>query len=792
MIKQIIIAVSVLMFATEIANAHGGKVSGVATESETGRPIPYVSVYIDGTNLGKAADSVGRFTLTHVPTGTQVVIVSAVGFKTRRLKVTVAEGEAVELATTLQPTQVDAGSMVVTGTRTPRYVKDVPVFTEVVSKASISDKAAHNIFEALEGESGVCVEQQCQSCNFTILRMQGLGADHTQILLDGQPVYSGLAGVYGLQQMSTADVDQIEIVKGAGSALYGSNAVAGAINIVSSVPRKTEGRVGIEIGEHGTNRYEVSASTRKDKLGIFLFAQQSEQDELDETGDISAPGGINEPDGWTDRVQAIAKTSGFNLFLDDLLAADQLVVRGRILNEIRRGGSLTDDLFENPFTPGTEHINTDRHSGQLEYKLWLPGGSELNASVSFTGHERDATNDTFLGDYEEAKGETPPVDLLRPYIANEKLLSVNLNFLQPIKSRHRLLAGVQFSRNNLEERGMYLDPTSQEPYMSTSQKNGDEIGLYLQDEFKATDKLEFVAGLRYDYHSSEDEFRGSGDILPDGLEPLEYKESTVNPRFSVKYAATNDLILRGSIGSGFRVPYGFSEDLHLCSGSPRVYKGGNLKPEKSFSYSMTVDYTKQSLSTSLNVYRTELKDAIAFAEADAQVADLGYTYQWQNVADAFVMGAEFNASYALTRDLAMGFRFEIFEGMYDNPREDWLGTPYEEASRNISRYPKTSGGLKLNYSPSGWSFVINADYKGKMYIDLTEPVDPADVKIHETESFVIFNAKLSKNIFNRYNVYLGVRNLTGYTQEEKHIDDAAFMYAPVYGRIIYSGVQVSL
>jgi len=88
--------------------------------------------------------------------------------------------------------------------------------------------------------------------------------------------------------------------------------------------------------------------------------------------------------------------------------------------------------------------------------------------------------------------------------------------------------------------------------------------------------------------------------------------------------------------------------------------------------------------------------------------------------------------------------------------------------------------------------VIDADYKGKMYIDLTEPADPADVKIHETESFVIFNAKLSKNIFNRYNVYLGVRNLTGYTQEEKHIDDAAFMYAPVYGRIIYSGVQVSL
>ena len=86
--------------------------------------------------------------------------------------------------------------------------------------------------------------------------------------------------------------------------------------------------------------------------------------------------------------------------------------------------------------------------------------------------------------------------------------------------------------------------------------------------------------------------------------------------------------------------------------------------------------------------------------------------------------------------------------------------------------------------------MIDADYKGKMYIDLTEPANPSNVKIHETESFVIINTKISKDIFDRYNVYVGARNLTDYTQEEKHIDDAAFMYAPVYGRIVYSGVQV--
>jgi len=342
--------------------AHGGKITGIITETESGKPVPYASVQIEGTSLGSMADSSGQFELRHVPSGKHTLIVSSVGHETHKCIVRATVSTASPLEIKLEPTQVEGGSIVVTGTRTPRYVKDAPIFTEVVSRASIEDKSAHNILEALAGESGIRVEQQCQACNFSILRMQGLGADHTQMLLDGQPVYSGLAGVYGLQQMSTADVDQIEIVKGAGSALYGSNAVAGAINVITAIPRKTEGSVNIEIGQHSTNRYGVSASARKDKLGIFLFAQQSEQAELDETGDVNATDGVDQPDGWIDRVRATSKNGGFNLFLDDVLAADQLVVRGRLLSEVRQGGWLTDNLFENPFSPGTERIITDRYS----------------------------------------------------------------------------------------------------------------------------------------------------------------------------------------------------------------------------------------------------------------------------------------------------------------------------------------------------------------------------------------------------------------------------------------------
>ncbi len=772
--------------------AGAATISGIVKDSESEKPVPFATVQIEGTGRGGYADSTGHFVVENVPAGEHVIIVSSIRHRGFRIRVSTSSVGDHWIEAQLTPSAVEAGSIVVTGTRTPRYVKDAPVFTEVISRTAIEDKSAQNIFEALEGVSGVRVEQQCQNCNFTMLRMQGLGADHTQVLLDGQPVYSGLAGVYGLQQMSTAEVSQIEIVKGAGSALYGSNAVAGAINIVSSEPKQTGMELGIEVGEHGTNRYDFMSSTRKGDLGLLIFAQQSDQDELDETGDINSPGGVDNPDGWIDRVKSSTRNLGANLFLDDVFASDQLILRGRVLSETRKGGRLTADQFLNPFAPGTEHIATSRFSGQLEYRFWSPGGTELNASLALTEHQRDATNDTFLGDYEETYGRMPPVDLLRPYTADERLIVANVNVMHPVGSRHRLLAGLQFAHNNLREGGMYLDAKTEEPYTSTADKTSSEIGGYIQDEVRLRSNLELVAGLRIDYHKSQDKFRGSGDVLAEGLDPLEYEETAVNPRFSIKYAISESITLRGSVGSGFRVPYGFSEDLHLCSGSPRVYKGGELQPEKSLSYSLTADYADPGLSASLGVYRTELRDAIAFADADPEVAELGYTYQWQNVDDAYVMGAEFNGSYALSRRLVISARAELFRGQYLNPRPDWAGTAFEEESRHISRFPASSAGLKVEYSAGKWNAVADADYKGKMYIDLAEPSDPALVQIHETDPYVTVSTRISRRLSDQLEVYAGARNLSNYTQKEKHVDDAAFVYAPVYGRIVYGGIRVKI
>jgi outer membrane receptor for ferrienterochelin and colicins len=643
---------------------------------------------------------------------------------------------------------------------------------------------------------GARVEQQCQFCNFSIIRLQGLGPDHSQVLIDGQPVYSGLARVYGLQQLATADIDRIEVVKGAGSALYGSGAIAGGVNIITKKPsHKPKATVKIDLGDYRTNSYSFVASQRRNNTGIILFAQKTQAGAIDETRDGSGSDEVRGPDGISDRVETDATNAGFSVTVDSLFGSDRFIVRGKALHELRQGGLLNDNTYENPFTEGTEHIITDRYEAGATYEKELLYGNQINVNFVYARHERNATNDTYLGDYKATHNDsTPPLDEMRPYLACEDLYSLNLNYVLSLWGRHRVQAGGQYSHNEIEETGKYVivdedDPNYGESYTSTSEKHADEAGIYLQDEFLVSDAVELVAGARFDYHTSEDNFRGSGKVSPDGVPPVTYDETSINPRFAIRIRPHPSLTLRGSVGTGFRIPYGFSEDLHLCSGSPRIWKGSDLEPEKSVSFNLSADYEADRFSINTNIFHTNLESAVGFVEAGEKAKSLGYTYEWKNMDNAYVQGIELGGSVLLMQNLVLDADVSLNRGYYENERGDWIGSPYEEDSKSISRFPLSTAGIKLKFTPENWNCVVDADYHGPMYIDYyMDGEEPT--KIERTQPYLILNAKVSRSFFNRLTVFIGAKNLTDYIQPEKHTDDAAFMYAPLYGRITHAGVEI--
>ena len=428
---------------------------------------------------------------------------------------------------------------------------------------------------------------------------------------------------------------------------------------------------------------------------------------------------------------------------------------------------MTNNQYLNPYTDQTEDIRTNRLSADMTYNLPIGAHSELNLAAAYVYHKRHATNDTFLHDYMDSHkdpahpdqdGATPPVEMMRPYIAKEHTVTPSLTFTSILKN-HTLLAGVQAYFTRLRETGLYVISAEDEkaspyygvPYTSIGKKHANEVGFFIQDEWNVTPKLTVVPGIRLDSHSSGEEYATSVKVSDSAFPSTKFSKTTINPRLAVKYEVTPSLILRANIGTGFRAPYGFSEDLHLCSGSPRVWKSSNLKGERAISYNLSADYYSKRYQFSINLFRTNLKDKIQFSPADDEVKKFGYSYQWENVDDAYVQGIELGAKASIARNLTAG----------------------------------------VNYTPGTWTFSLTGSLQGSMYIDYNSEDAGQNSKIKKTSTFMLFNCRASKR-FGMCTIYAGAKNIFSYIQDEKHTDDAAFMYAPVYGATWYVGLSVKL
>lgn len=770
---------------------------GDVKSKTTGQHIPYVKIQVKGTKLVTAADKTGHFQMANLPVGEQTIVASLMGYKSQEIVVTMQKNKGTEIYFVLEDDAQNLNQVVVTGTRTQHYLKDVPIRTEVLTAKAITAKNAQNLYEALEGVPGIRVEQQCQFCNFSEVRMQGLGAEHTQVLVDGEPIYSGLAGVYGLEQMGTNDVDRLEIVKGAGSALYGSSAVAGAINIITKEPTfEPSLKADLQLGNYGYKNLNAAASMRRNNIGFNLFAQRTEANAIDATQDGNTRNEVKHKDGVSDRVESKLTNMGFGLYFYSPFAQnDRLTLRGKVMEEHRAGGTLTDNLFRNPFSAGTEDIKTNRLSADLTYRLPLGKISELNLATAYVYHRRNATNDTFLGDYMASHNdEKPDVESMRPYIARENTVTPSLSLTTRL-GNHTLLAGIQGYFTRLRETGLYCindqsDPLNGTAYTSVGKKHAHEFGFFLQDEWNITHALTVVPGIRLDSHHSGEEYSASEKVYEGAFPKTKFNETTFNPRLAVKYEVSKQVVLRANIGTGFRAPYGFSEDLHLCSGSPRVWKSSDLKGERSMSYNLSADYYGSNMQLSANLFRTDLRDKIEFVPGDDNVKKLGYTYQWQNIDDAYVQGLELSVKWNPLENLKTGLSWTFNQGRFKHERADWQGTPYAQDSKHISRFPAMTGDLSLEYTPGTWTFSLTGSLQGRMYIDYMKDDEVAE-KIKKTSPFMLFNLRAAKKL-GAFTLYAGGKNIFSYIQDEKHTDNAAFMYAPVYGATWYAGVGIDL
>ena len=708
-------------------------------------PVNKAFVLIPELSQSAETDESGKFEIIQVPPGTYHVEVYAQGYMDYRSDPFVLKQNKLNYEIIL--IKILTKEIVVTATRTPKLYDETPVKTEVITREDIEKKEATNLAETLCQTTGVRVENNCQNCNFTQVRINGMEGIYTQILIDSSPVVSAMTGVYGLEQIPASMLNRIEIVKGGGSALYGGNAIAGVINVLTREPQENKTTLKLRqeatSGKPFTNLGFHSSLVSKDlNTKAYLFASYQKREPVD----------LNE-DSFSE-LGTISNTSfGLNFYnYFSKLDANLKLGFFRIFEE-RRGGDLID---KPPHEANTaEWIKTDQVGFSSELNHFLSEKLHYNLSFSLI----DAKRNTYYGSHQDpnAYGNT-----LNPLMFFNGQLNYQLG-------SHVFSLGTQYKRDKIKDEATGYNRTIEDVYH--------ESGYFIQDDFKISKSFSFLTGIRLNKHSAID------NII-------------VTPRFSILVKISRELSSRSSFSTGFRAPQVFDEDLHITQVGGEgmmVANSPNLKEEKSYSISSGLDYGKQIkrslIQFSLEGFYTKLSDTFVLHEIsrteNARILEringsgsrvYGFSFEF-----GLVLGPKFS--------LASGWTFQRSE--LEEPEPDFN-------SNEFFRTPNFYGFANMSYDNDR---LINAElsleYTGNMKVPHYTGYIENDI-LETTDPFWVLNAKLRKpiNITEDclISTFLGVHNLLNSYQKDldKGMDrDSGYVYGPAKPRSFLAGLEFS-
>ncbi|MGL5730286.1 MAG: TonB-dependent receptor, partial [Bacteroidales bacterium] len=292
MIKRNTLSILFIFFAALCMAAPTSlTIKGRVIDKLTGEGLPYSNVYIENSTTGTMTTDDGSFSL-EIPTTNQSLNLIAKNLGYRVVKRKIGDLKSVEnILFELEEDVLAVEEVVVSANRNEVSRKLAPTVVNVLSAKQFDMVNACDLSQSLPFKSGVRVENNCQNCGFPQVRINGLEGPYTQILIDSRPVVSSLSGVYGLEQIPTNMIERVEVLRGGGSALYGSNAIAGVVNIITKDPVQNSFMVNTDIQstDKGTMQELVTANAslvaKNNKAGLALFQSYRNRSPYDRDGD---------------------------------------------------------------------------------------------------------------------------------------------------------------------------------------------------------------------------------------------------------------------------------------------------------------------------------------------------------------------------------------------------------------------------------------------------------------------------------------------------------------------------
>ena len=695
---------------------------GHVLDKKSGEHLSYITIALKGTTIGTTTDNSGHYFLKNLPEGTFVLEVSAVGFKTQSRKVQLKKGKTLEENFELEEDAIALDGVVVSANRSETTRRMAPTLVNVMDMKLFENTNSATLSQGLNFQPGVRVETNCQNCGFQQVRINGLDGPYTQILIDSRPIFSALSGVYGLEQIPANMIERVEVMRGGGSALFGSSAIAGTINIITKEPLRNSAQLAHTLTSIGgsssfDNNTSLNASlvTDNNRAGLYLFGQNRHRDAYDHNGDE-----------YSEMPKLKNQTVGFRSYLKTSTYS-KLTFEYHHMQEFRRGGNL---LNRPPHEADiAEQIEHSINGGGLKFDLFTP--SEKHRWSAYTSVQH-TDRDSYYGSKKDPNAYGKTTDLT--YVLGSQYV---YHFDRCLFMPADLTSGVEYNQDDLED-DMW-------GYNRYTQQTVRIVSAFLQNEWK-NEKWSLLVGGRLDKHNL-------------------IHRAIFSPRANLRFNPTKDINLRLSYSSGFRAPQAFDEDLHIenVGGTvSMIERAKNLKEEKSQSFSASADLYHRFGAFQVNLlaegFYTRLSDVFVLEEIGERDGVL--IKERRNGSGARVMGLTFEGKLAYLSLFQLQAGATLQQSHYDEP-EKWSKTA--PAEKKIFRTPNTYGYFTATYTPiKPLSIALSGTYTGSMLVQHLAGYVANDVAVKTPDFFdlgakVAYDFKLYKSV--DLQLSAGVQNL---------------------------------
>jgi outer membrane receptor for ferrienterochelin and colicins len=748
MLRKILFAIALFAFHN-LGFAQQAPLSIHLVDDRTGEPLPFATIRAVGLPFGAVADSSGQATLT-LPADVHFleIQVAMLGYAPQTL--VVGHGKP-RTEIRLVPLDGTLGEVVVSGTLKPMARSESPVPIEVYTPKFFRANPSPSLFDGLNIVNGVQPQLNCNVCSTGDIHINGLEGPYTMVLIDGMPIVSALSTVYGLQGIPTSLIERMEVVKGPASTLYGSEAVAGLINVITKDPRNAP-RFSLDMNHstHGettadvAGRFEAGKATGLLAGNVFNFQRRR---------DVNG-------DNFTD-ITLQKRASLFGKIAFQRPQNRQAGVALRYVWEDRFGGELqwTPRWYGSDSIYG-EAIRTNR--AELIGNWQLPLREHIVLAYSWNAHDQRSTYGTTL------------------YNALQQIGFAQLTWDKTLGKKHEALLGLALRYTWFDDN----TPVTAAPETLQNQPARTWLpGIFAQDDIRISDRHRLLLGLRYDWNSAH------GHVL--------------SPRANWKFSPDDRNTFRLSVGNGYRVANVFSEDHAALTGARQVVLAGDLRPERS--WNTNLNYTTKLfpafgfVGVDASIFYTHFSNRI--------LADYN--------TDPDLVIFDNLDGYAVSRGLNLNTDWNFTNGLKILAGCTWMDVFTQEKGMRQPQLhaPPFSATWSAAYTLP--KVRLTLDYTGSLSSPMPLPVVPNDFRPDRSPWFSLQNLQITwKTRAPRdLELYAGVKNLLNFlprdpllrpfdpfdktaddptTNPNGYTFDTAYNYAPMQGRRVLVGLRVKL